>query len=139
MNEWHQRKALAAEDVYMNRLNDVDKNLVYQQKEKGGISLRKLVSLERKKMASVGHLLHFDEHLPYIVYLRFSQTNGYGRPNRAYKPVEFFHLLMEGPFGEVRMIQQYIHTKGNHESIYHRLNKEIEMKKRLSKIEHIKQ
>lgn len=57
--------------LFSTRLTQEDKDLIAQKYETGGISLRKMLSVHRMKVPSAGHLAHYDEHLPYIAYVRF--------------------------------------------------------------------
>lgn len=57
--------------VHSTRLNQDDRDVIAQMSENEGISLRKVLSASRMKVPSVGHLKHYDKHLPYIAYVRF--------------------------------------------------------------------
>ena len=67
---------------------------------------------------SVGHLEHFDENAPYIAYVRFEESH----KNRAYKPIDFYKLLMER-YADISIIQPYIKTRGSHSNVYAELLK----------------
>lgn len=83
------------------RLTQEERDLVAQKYETTGISLRKMLAVQRMKVPSVGHLKHYDRDLPYIAYVRFQTVGVHGR---AYKPVEFYQLLTEGAYGDIRLI-----------------------------------
>ena len=71
-----------------------DMELITQQNQTGRLTLKRVLAIARMRAPTTGHLAHFDEDAPYIAYVRFEST-GDNSINRAFKPVEFYKLLME--------------------------------------------